>query len=187
MTKVDLKVFFQGYYLQNGLMRSVAYNQDENRPTNEVENVIVALHDSTGVVEQSSGMLHTDGSVSVSFSEQGDFYLSVKGVNSLQLFTPTALSFNGTDVNHDFTIQDENQAEVESGVFASYSGDINGDGVIDASDEALLVDAINNSLFGVQVTDLNGDGSVDNTDSDLLFANLGKEVVYPIGLPDPRK
>lgn len=186
MTKVDLKLFVQGYYLENGLMRSVAYNQDENNPTNEVENVIVALHDSTGVVEQSSGMLYTDGSVSVSFSEQGDFYLSVKGTNSLQLFTPTALSFNGTDVSYDFTVQSENQFEVESGVFASYSGDINGDGVIDASDEALLVEAINNSLFGVQVSDLNGDGSVDNTDSDLLFANLGKEVVYPIGLPKPQ-
>lgn len=52
MTKVDLKFLVQGYYFENGLMRSVAYNQDDTQPTNEVETVIVKLHDSTGVVEQ---------------------------------------------------------------------------------------------------------------------------------------
>jgi hypothetical protein len=177
MTKVDLKVLVQGYYLENGLMRSVAYNQDDTQPTNEVETVTVKLHDSTGVVETSTGMLHTNGTLSVEFSSQGDYFMSVRGKNSLQLFAPNEFTFNGVDVDYDFTTQADNQVEVESGVFALYSGDINGDGVIDAADEALLSDAITASLYGVQVTDLNGDGNVDNVDTDCFFANLGKTII----------
>lgn len=180
MTKVNLKVLVQGYYLENGLMRSVAYNQDDTQPTNEVETVTVKLHDSTGVVETSTGVLYTDGTVSVEFSSQGDYFMSVCGLNSLELFAPAEFTFNGADVDYDFTTQADNQIEVESGVFALYSGDINGDGVIDATDEALLSDAITASLYGVQVTDLNGDGVVDNVDMDSLLANLGKLVVSPV-------
>jgi hypothetical protein len=179
MTKFNAILIVQAYYLGSGLMRSVANNQDENQPTNEVETVTVKLHDSTGVVEQSTGMLHTDGTLSVDFSSQGDYKLSVRGRNSLELFAPGEFTFNGADVSHDFTSQVENTVEVETGVFAAYSGDINGDGVIDAADEALLIEAIENSSFGVQVTDLNGDGSVDSSDSDFLFANLGKSVIIP--------
>jgi hypothetical protein len=179
MTKFNGVLIVQAYYLGNGLMRSVAYNQDENQPTNEVETITVKLHDSTGVVEQSTGMLHTDGTFSVDFSSQGDYNVSVVGKNSLELYAIGEFSFNGADVNYDFTAQTENTVEVGEGIFAAYSGDINGDGVIDAADEAILIAAIENSDFGVQATDLNGDGSVDASDSDVLFSNLGKSVVYP--------
>lgn len=186
MTKVDLRFLVQRYYFENGLMRSVAYNQDDTQPTNEVETVIVKLHDSTGVVEQSSGTLYTDGSLSVNFSSVGDYFLSIVGRNSLELFAPSAFTFNGVDVVHDFTTQSQNTLEVEIGIYAAYSGDVNQDGVIDELDQTQILAAIEEVASGVQVCDLNGDGVVDNSDTDVFWDNVGKTVVYPIGLPKPR-
>lgn len=59
----------------------------------------------------------------------------------------------------------DNQAQVEPGVFAIYSGDVNQDGFI-ASDDVVLVDNDNLlSLFGGYfLTDLNGDSFVASDD-----------------------
>jgi hypothetical protein len=66
--------------------------------------------------------------------------------------------------------------EVEAGVWAFYSGDLNQDLVIDSTDSDVLVDDIANSNFGALATDVNGDGSVDTTDSDIFFPNLENSV-----------
>jgi len=66
----------------------------------------------------------------------------------------------------------DNMREVEPGVFAFYSGDINQDEVTDNSDLDQLFPDIDNSNFGVLTTDLNGDGVVDNSDLDNVFINI---------------
>jgi hypothetical protein len=58
----------------------------------------------------------------------------------------------------------DNQVEVEPGVFAMFSGDLNQDGYIDPFDYTIL-DADNLSFaYGYVVSDLNGDGFVDPYD-----------------------
>ena len=58
----------------------------------------------------------------------------------------------------------DNQAEVEPGVFAMFSGDLNQDGYIDPFDYTIL--EVDNLAFayGYVVSDLNGDGFVDPYD-----------------------
>ncbi|MFM7014731.1 MAG: dockerin type I domain-containing protein [Bacteroidota bacterium] len=58
----------------------------------------------------------------------------------------------------------DNQAEVEPGVFAIYSGDINQDGYIDPFDYSILQTDILTFAFGYVDSDLNGDGYVDPYD-----------------------
>lgn len=58
----------------------------------------------------------------------------------------------------------DNQVEVEPGVFAMFSGDLNQDGYIDPFDYTIL-DADNLVFaYGYVVSDLNGDGFVDPYD-----------------------
>lgn len=58
----------------------------------------------------------------------------------------------------------DNQAEVESGVFAIYSGDLNQDGYIDPFDYTILESDNLSFAYGYVVSDLNGDGFVDPYD-----------------------
>lgn len=66
----------------------------------------------------------------------------------------------------------DNQKEVEPGVWAIYSGDINQDGVIDIFDQVVLDNDLSNFAFGYVLTDLNGDSSVDIFDQVILDNNL---------------
>ncbi|MBK9639428.1 MAG: hypothetical protein IPO63_17095 [Bacteroidetes bacterium] len=66
----------------------------------------------------------------------------------------------------------DNQKEVEPGVWAIYSGDINQDGVIDIFDQVVLDNDLSNFAFGYVLTDLNGDSVVDITDQAILDNNL---------------
>ena len=184
MNTVNFKIFVQSYYRGNNEMTSVKLNQDETSPANEVEEVSMTLWAGETAVETKTAMLHTDGNVSASFTHSGDYVISIKPKNALEVFTPSALNLGEDDVNYDFTIDasqafGSNQVEVESGVFALYSGDINQDGVIDQDDLSILNNAIENGLFGIQIADLNGDGAVDNSDTDNFYNNLGKSVMRP--------
>lgn len=66
----------------------------------------------------------------------------------------------------------DNQIEVEPGVFAIYTGDVNQDGNIDISDSPIVEAGISNGDFGYLVADLNGDGNVDISDMPILETNI---------------
>lgn len=55
-------------------------------------------------------------------------------------------------------------AEVEPGVYAIYSGDVNQDGTIDGLDIGSIDNDASLFAFGYNVTDLNGDGATDGLD-----------------------
>ena len=65
-----------------------------------------------------------------------------------------------------------NQKEVEPGVFAIYSGDINQDGVVDIFDVIDMDNDVINFNAGYIPTDLNGDGVTDIFDVILLDNNV---------------
>ena len=65
----------------------------------------------------------------------------------------------------------DNQAEVEPGVFAIFSGDINQDGFVDPFDNSILQADILNFAFGYVDADLNGDGYVDPYDQQIYQKN----------------
>lgn len=67
---------------------------------------------------------------------------------------------------------DNNMKEVEPGVWAIYSGDIDQDGFIDLIDQIMLDNDISSFASGYIPTDLNGDGYVDLLDQIILDNNL---------------
>ena len=75
----------------------------------------------------------------------------------------------------------DNQKQVEPGVFAIYSGDINQDAVVDIVDQIFLDNDLTNFAAGYVLTDLNGDSVVDIIDQVILDNNISAFVaVYSL-------
>jgi hypothetical protein len=79
----------------------------------------------------------------------------------------------------------DNQAQVEPGVFAIYTGDVNQDQVVDFFDLLDMDNALTNFEVGYVVTDLSGDGVVDFFDLLFLDNNLQAFVTAVTPLTGP--
>lgn len=63
--------------------------------------------------------------------------------------------------------------------FCFLCGDVNQDGVIDASDISATENDVSNSVIGLVSTDLNGDDFVDADDLSIVENNIGYGVISP--------
>jgi len=104
----------------------------------------------------------------------------------LQTWSALPITVSASTPTYDFTNTNTkafglNMKLVEPGIWALFSGDINQDEVIDASDNVNLANDISNSNFGYLNTDLNGDGSVDNSDLPIITNNIENSIFsnYP--------
>ena len=84
--------------------------------------------------------------------------------------SPVAIS---SAVNYDFTsaaskAYGNNQASVNGGYFALYSGDLNQDGMIEAGDYARMENDLLAGTPGYQVADITGNGAVELSDYTLM-------------------
>lgn len=61
--------------------------------------------------------------------------------------------------------------EMEPGVWAIYSGDVNQDGAIDGLDMNIVELDASNFEFGYNPSDINGDGATDGLDMNILEFN----------------
>ncbi len=83
----------------------------------------------------------------------------------------TLLLFSGGVMAQSNNAYGNNQKQVEPGVFAIYSGDINQDGVVDFLDGIQIDNDAFNFVFGYVSSDLNGDSVVDFLDAIILDNN----------------
>jgi hypothetical protein len=171
---LNLTAYMQGYYSGSGIMTSVLSNQGVSLDPNEVDTITVELYDgATGATLEASakGVILTDGTVSLSLPATvvgNDYYIAVKHRNTVATWSAAAVTFGAT-TSYDFTTAasqafGDNMIEIETGVFAMYTGDINQDEFIDPFDyPAFDLDNINFES-GYKATDLNGDGFIDPFD-----------------------
>ena len=110
------------------------------------------------------------------------YYLLVKHRNSIQTWSHFPINYiNGRMTSFDFTISisqayGNNMVEVEDLQFAIFSGDVNQDGSIDASDLLLVDNNTFNFAFGYFPTDLNGDNFTDAGDALIIDNNVSNFV-----------
>lgn len=64
-------------------------------------------------------------------------------------------------------------AQVEIGVWAIYSGDVNQDGTVDGTDIGSIDNDASTFAFGYNVTDITGDGATDGADLGISDNNSG--------------
>ncbi|MBL7772267.1 MAG: hypothetical protein JNM95_05385 [Chitinophagaceae bacterium] len=188
--KLDLKTFLEGYYLGGGLMQPVLLNTGiPGASATQCDSIEVSLHESTfpyTSIKSIQTVLNTDGTVLCSFGTTGTYYVVIKFRNGLETWSANPIAITVSGGLYDFSSAvnkafGDNQLEIEPGVFAIYSGDINQDGSIDAFDYLLLEPEIVQGNFGYLITDLNGDGVVDAFD----FLVMDDNIVNGISLSTP--
>ena len=138
------------------------------------------LYTRSALVQADGDVVDKDGTSPLSFPNisSGNFFVTVKHRNHLKFGTLNALSF-GTGVNT-FNFTNNSIAlsgtsllkQVEVGIYALYAGDINGDGIINASDRTTAWN--NRNLTGYNLNDCNLNGTVDAPDRTNAWNNRNK-------------
>jgi len=189
----SVTVFLEGYYLGAGTMQSVLMNQGVAAATGtETDTITIELRntlDPSLVVSSLQAVLSTTGFASCIFpanTSGNNYWLVIKHRNSVETWSssPVTIASNGT---YNFSTAasqayGDNQANVGNGVFAMFSGDLNQDMFIDATDFPFFdTDNADGVLLTYVVSDINGDGFVDATDFPVFDFNnqLGVFALLP--------
>jgi hypothetical protein len=181
---LHIKLFIQGYYMGSSLMRNTLMNQQVVNNTTVTDSVTIELHNSSSpysLVVSRKVPLQTNGQLDATFNYRcGLFYIVVKHRNSVETWSANPVIMQPS-IAYDFTAFvtqafGNNQVEVESGIWAIFSGDINQDGFIDNTDFSLWEADANNFVTGYLSTDVDGNGAVDNGDFSIWEANANSFV-----------
>lgn len=181
--ELNLKAYLQGFYDSiSGQMTDALFNQGEYNTASVVADTItIELHSATApytLAYSAKTILLQNGMARIKgYGHLGQsYYVVVKHRNHVETWSaaPVKLKVNTL---YNFTTSDNkaygnNQVEVENGIYAFYSGDMNQDGAIDAFDYVVIDPDISNGSSGYLTTDLNGDGSVDAFDYVILDPNI---------------
>ena len=172
---LNITAFIQGYYIGTSSMTSVLQNQGvSNSLATQVDTITVELRDSINpstVIASGKSLLMTNGNASITFnnlSTNHAMWIVIKHRNAIETWSGLPVALSPTTY-YDFTnaasqAYGNNMAEVETGIWAFYSGDMNQDGFVDSFDFPAY-DSDNLSFAtGYLATDLNGDGFVDSFD-----------------------
>jgi len=102
-----------------------------------------------------------------------EYLIGVRFRNTLHVVSMNTFLLDSANKSIDLTLAANLccQFDTTYGVAAAYSGDVNFDGVIDATDIIIIYTDIDLALTGYVVTDLNGDAAVDGLDLNLADNN----------------
>lgn len=180
---VNLKLFLQGYCTSvNGDQMPTLLNEGVGTSYTQCDTVLVELHEAISPYSTSysiKGVLNIDGTLSITLPGTAigqSYYLGIRHRNTIETWSANPVMF-GAITSYDFTTSanqayGENQYELQTGVYAMYSGDLNQDGFIDSFDFPPLDTDIFNGVAGTYVnTDINGDGFVDIFDFPVFDLN----------------
>jgi hypothetical protein len=180
-TILYLSIILEGYYAGSYLMEPTLYNQGQSANTSITDSITIELHPASNpaiVSAQNKAILYKNSNVQTTMHvSNGSYYVVVKHRNHIETWSANPISFNGTFAAHDFTFAatqayGSNLTQVEPGVFAIYSGDVNQDENIDLLDLGIVEADIVNFNFGYLTTDINGDGNVDLLDAPTVENNI---------------
>ncbi|HMS64667.1 MAG TPA: FG-GAP-like repeat-containing protein [Ignavibacteria bacterium] len=173
---LNLTMFIEGFY-----------NAGSNSQVSD--SVTVELRNATSpfaVADISKVIAASDGTAIFKFgtASNGNYFIAVKHRNSIQTWSNTTIALSvTTSANFNFTSSvsqafGNNMIQIDASPlrFAIYSGDVNQDGIIDASDLSSVENAASVSLSGYVLTDLTGDDFVDAEDLSIVENNASNSV-----------
>ena len=172
---LDFAALIEGYYIPyHNMTRS--------------DSVTVSLRESTppyNVAESKKLILNPDGYMRVNYTEIDNttgYYIVFNHRSSIETWSALPINFNfGTYYVYDF-IYFDTQAYGNNlkymgtdpfsvNYYSVYSGDVNQDGVIDATDLSLIDNDANNFVTGYVSTDVDGNDFVDASDAAITDNN----------------
>ncbi len=190
---LNLKLYLQGYYLQGGTMSVSLFNSGLSMDQMDVDTITIKLLDPTSfaIVESVKGILKSDGSCSVPIATPigSSYFIDICHRSSLQTMSSTQVILSNI-TTYDFSTSasnayGDNQVEVESGIYALYTGDLDHNCIINGADANIVSADAANSLFGYLCSDINGDGFVDASDFILIdqYSQTSISCNYPGAIP----
>ena len=151
------------------------------------------------VLERQALLLQPDGTIvdatgqSPKFEPQdGPVRIIIKHRNHLSVMSAEIAEFTGEvewdfttglDKAHQYNVGNSTPMVLKNGVYCMWAGDLNVDGIINASDVTILdFDFVNSSLFNGEyaLSDLNMDGGIDSTDATLIDTNFVEGARSPV-------
>lgn len=165
---LNLKALIEGRYniVSDNMRKDTAkvYLRNSSSPYTIIDSAVSVL-DSTG-----------NGKFNYANASNGvNYYLVVKHRNSINVWSNTGYSFTGNSLSFDFTTaagQAYGGNLVQKGSrYTIYSGDINQDDIIDASDVSEVDNDASLSVSGYVKTDVTGDDFVDAEDVSIVDNN----------------
>ncbi len=130
------------------------------------------------IADSSKAVLDSLGTGSFVFNRIGNwvpYYIVVKHRNTIETWSYSAKYFDNNSLSFDFTPAASwayGSNQILSGTkYCLYSGDVNQDGISDASDVSAVDNDASVSLSGYVKTDLTGDNFVDAADASLVDNN----------------
>ena len=133
------------------------------------------------IIDSTKSELNSSGSGIFTFSypvNGVNYFIVIKHRNSIETWSSSTQMFTGSSLNYDFAAAvtqafGNNMKQVDASPvrFAVYSGDVNQDGIVDASDVSTVDNDAFNSLSGYVTSDLNGDDFVDASDLGIVDNN----------------
>ncbi|MBL0108089.1 MAG: FG-GAP repeat protein [Ignavibacteria bacterium] len=168
---LNLTMFIEGFY-----------NAGSNSQVSDT--ILVELRNSASpfaIADQSTALVSANGSVQLKFGNatNGNYYIAVKHRNSIETWSAGVIALSRTTpASFDLASSlsqafGNNQKQVDTSPvrFAIYSGDINQDGTIDASDVSDTDNDAFSSVSGYVRTDVTGDDFVDAGDVSIVDNN----------------
>ncbi|MBK7762180.1 MAG: M36 family metallopeptidase [Bacteroidetes bacterium] len=178
---LQLNAFIEGYYSGAGLMNPVLMNQGVSSNNLLCDTIQIELRNANspyGLVSGAKAVLHKNGTVNKNFTVlPGPYYIVIKHRNGIETWSANPVLFTSTSINYNFTNAankafGSNMKEVETGIFAIFSGELNQDENIDLLDYLIVEFGVNNFLGGYEAGDINGDGNVDLLDNPVIESNI---------------
>lgn len=182
-----VKVFLEGYYDKSTGKMNPLLNPNDTI----ADSITVSLADPTTkqIQYSSKGLLSINGIGSVLFPQPAlgqNWYVVVGHRNSLTTWSQATFGYNNPDTIYDFSNAvgkafGNNQVQVNTGVYAIHSGDINQDGVINNLDYNLVDGMLGSISMGYLKEDLTGDGIIESTDYSLVEnkSRAGLSILHP--------
>ncbi len=106
---LNLKVFIEGLYLNNGQMRPSLFTSNLNPDPTACDSITIELHNSASpynLVASKKTLLHKNGQAVAIFPYtllNGSYYIAVRNRNALETWSKLPVLFNSTSVSFDFT------------------------------------------------------------------------------------
>ena len=171
---LNIKAFLEGFYVSNRTMVASI------NPTDTISDTLtVCLASSVPpypILYTSKALLSVHGNAPAYFPQPAllqAYYIVLRHRNSLETWSSSLFAFNTPDTLYDFTNANSksfgsNMIQMEPGVFALKSGDVNQDKFINFADDTKMNADLGLMQFGYFACDLNGDRIVESTDYSFL-------------------
>ena len=180
---LDMTLLIQGYYDGAGGMTGALYNSGISLDPTDCEFLHVCLMDAGTLTETDcfDEVLKTNGSLQISIPGGyvgSSFYLKITGRNILETWTTAPVQIVSPFTVLDLTtaantVFGDNQVQVSTAParWAIWSGDLNQDDLIEATDYSTMENDVQQFLFGYVPSDITGDGIVEASDYALVENN----------------